>query len=201
MTKYSYLALGDSYTIGEAVAPEDSFPSQVCNLLKAMHIEISEMLIIAKTGWTTDELLSNIRAAAINKKFDIVTLLVGVNDQYRGRPVEEFKPFFRQLLETAIGFAKGDVNRVIVLSIPDWGVTPFAAGRPKEKIAAEIDTYNSISREMAAAMQMTFIDITTSTRNATDNPSRIAADGLHPSAAEYAEWAALLSPVIAGKLR
>src|SRR3954453_11153972 len=143
-----YLALGDSYTIGESVAVADRYPVQLARELK-----LGEPEIIAKTGWTTDEL-----SAAIDKAmdkadphgpYDLVTLLIGVNNQYRGRSADEYRTQFAGLLQRAIGFAGGNAQHVIVVSIPDWGVTPFAEGRDRAKIAREIDQFNAINREEA----------------------------------------------------
>ena len=139
-----YLALGDSYTIGESVPEGERFPVQL-----ARELGIGEPTIIAKTGWTTDELNAAIDAANVTGTYDLVTLLIGVNNQYRGRPADEYRTQFAALLQRAIGFAGGDARKVIVVSIPAWGVTPFAASRDRAKIAREIDQFNAINREEA----------------------------------------------------
>jgi len=198
---YSYLALGDSYTIGESVSREESFPVQVTQFLHQMGTPVSDPVIIARTGWTAEELLSGINAAAVNGTFDIVTLLIGVNDQYRGRSVESFRPFYRHLLQKAVEFAGHNAKRVIALSIPDWGVTPYALNFQPDKIAIEIDAFNAASREMAFESDITYLDITGSSREAANNPALVAADGLHPSAVEYGRWASALAPVIALQLQ
>lgn len=164
MTAYSYLALGDSYTIGEGVLPEDNFPSQTVRLLNQTLVEVNlaQPLIIAKTGWTTDELDAAIDKANISSHFDIVSLLIGVNNQYRGRSVSEYKIQFDHLLQRAIGFAAGKTNHVFVLSIPDWGVTPFADGRDRAEVAAGIDAYNSAAKNICEQHKIVFIDITRS---------------------------------------
>lgn len=191
--KYSYLALGDSYTIGEQVLPEENFPNQTILLLKDI---IATLEIIATTGWTTDELNTAIDAANISKQYDIVSLLIGVNNQYRGRAVENFEMEFERLLKRAIQFADNKANHVFVLSIPDWGVTPFAEGRDVKKIAEEIAAYNTICKITAAKFNTHFIDITTSQRVDGNKDEFLAEDKLHPSAKEYAKWAAQLAAAI-----
>ena len=190
--KYTYLAIGDSYTIGEGVLPEENFPSQTVALLK----KFSAPQIIAKTGWTTDELDSAIDAANISKTFDIVTLLIGVNNQYRGRSVSEYKTQFDHLLQRAIHFSGNKANRVFVLSIPDWGVTPFAYDRDRSSIAAAIDAYNSTAQKICEQHHVVFIDITTSQRADGNKLEFLVADGLHPSGKEYAKWAEKLAKVV-----
>jgi lysophospholipase L1-like esterase len=145
--KYKYLALGDSYTIGESVEEYERFPVQLSARLKKEGIDIPNPLIIAKTGWTTDELMTAINEKNVRDTFDIVTLLIGVNNQYRSRSSEQFRGEFKQLLDIAINYAGGNKNHVFVLSIPDWGVTPFAEGRDRNKIAKEIDEYNKVKKE------------------------------------------------------
>lgn len=176
-----YLALGDSYTIGESVAEADRFP----NVL-ARELGIAAPQIIAKTGWTTDELNAAIDAANPQGPFDLVTLLIGVNNQYRGRDAEEYRREFAALLQRAIGFAGGDPGKVVVISIPDWGVTPFAEGRDRAKIAREIDQYNAINQEEAGRAGASYVPITMISRR--PDPELVAADKLHPSAKQYAEW-------------
>lgn len=176
-----YLALGDSYTIGESVRPDERFPNQL-----ARELGLGEPLIIAKTGWTTDELNAAIDAADPKGPYELVTLLIGVNNQYRGRDAEQYRGEFVALLRRAIGFAGSDPGKVIVVSIPDWGVTPFAAGRDRAKISREIDQFNAINREETARAGARYVDITPISRR--DDPSLIAADGLHPSGKQYAVW-------------
>ena len=191
--KYYYLALGDSYTIGEMVNPDENFPNQVFRLLKKQHDGFQAPRIVARTGWTTDELETGIREAdlisPLGSRYDFVTLLIGVNDQYRGRSNNNYNPAFEDLLKRSIRFAGGRTDRVVVLSIPDWGVTPFAAGSDRGRIAREIDAYNSANKEIAEQYNIHYIDITPWTREAARDPSLLAADGLHPSAKEYARWA------------
>ena len=176
-----YLALGDSYTIGESVPESERFPVQLARTLN-----LGQPQIIARTGWTTDELNAAIDAANPQGPFDLVTLLIGVNNQYRGRDAEQYRGEFAALLQRAIGFAGGDAQKVIVVSIPDWGVTPFAEGRDRAKIASEIDRYNAVNREEAQRAGAKYVDITPISRG--NDPSLVAADGLHPSGAQYTQW-------------
>lgn len=189
-----YLALGDSYTIGEAVTAAESFPYQLQAALQAKGIAVAEPQIIAKTGWTTDELLTAITEQKPASNFDLVTLLIGVNNQYRGYPLNSYEQEFKQLLKLAIGFASGDADRVRVVSIPDWGVTPFASkeGRDAQQVAEEIDAYNGINKWISMALGVTYIDITPHSRLALNDTSLLAVDELHPSGKMYAEWASQL---------
>ncbi|KAK6026931.1 hypothetical protein OSTOST_07089 [Ostertagia ostertagi] len=148
---YTYLALGDSYTIGELVASRENFPHQLVALMKQDQFDIADPVIIATTGWTTDELAASIREHNIHETFSFVTLLIGVNNQYRGRDVDDYKKEFTNLLNQAILFANGHARHVFVLSIPDWGVTPFAEGKDRAKIAQEIDAYNNACKEITLA--------------------------------------------------
>ena len=193
---HSYLALGDSYTIGESVLPSENFPNQTVQLLTQSGYNFKSAEIIAKTGWTTDELQNNINSHTFTPPYDIVTLLIGVNNQYRGRPVDTYKPEFENLLRQAIQFAGGKTDHVIVLSIPDWGVTPFANGRDRAQIAREIDEYNSANKTISENYKVNFIDITSLTREAANDLSLLAADGLHPSAKEYKRWSEKLADKI-----
>ena len=193
---HSYLALGDSYTIGESVLPSGKFPSQTVQLLTQSGYNFKSPEIVAKTGWTTDELQNNITNHTFTPPYDIVTLLIGVNNQYRGRSVNTYKPEFENLLKQAIQFAGGKADHVIVLSIPDWGVTPFAAGRDKDQIAREIDDYNAVNKTISENYKVQYIDITPWTREAANDLSLLAADGLHPSAKEYKRWSEKLADKI-----
>jgi lysophospholipase L1-like esterase len=195
----TYLALGDSYTIGEQVLAEENFPNQTVaqiNKTASGVYHIAAPKIIATTGWTTDELNASIDAENITTTYDIVSLLIGVNNQYRGRPVENFTTEFEQLLQRAIHFANNIPNHVFVLSIPDWGVTPFAADLDRKKIAAEIDAYNNVCKSTAAALQTHYVDITAGQRNDGNKDEFLAADKLHPSGKEYAKWARQLADQI-----
>ena len=189
-----YLALGDSYTIGESVASRERFPEQLVRALRGRGVEMPGPLVIARTGWTTDELSAAIDDANLRGTFELVTLLIGVNNQYRGYPLDVYKAEFKALLERAIGFAEGDAGRVIVVSIPDWGVTPYAQGRDRQAIAREIDAFNDVNRARSLAAGARYVDITPISRRAAREPNLIAPDGLHPSADMYAEWVALILP-------
>lgn len=197
----SYLALGDSYTIGEAVAGEENFPSQTVALLKKSGIKIGAPTIIAKTGWTTDELAEAIKKSGVSGPYHFVSLLIGVNNQYRGRSAEEYTKEFEDLLKQALAFAGNEASKVAVLSIPDWGVTPFAEGRNAGKIAAEIDAFNAINKRIAEQYQVHYIDITPGTREAKNDLSLLAEDKLHPSAKEYKRWAEKLAAYMQKQLR
>jgi lysophospholipase L1-like esterase len=187
--KYSYLALGDSYTIGEQVPFAENFPNQTVQQLRNAGFAFYAAEVIAKTGWTTDELSNAIDNIAFLENYDVVSLLVGVNNQYRGRSATEFKIEFEQLLQKAINFAGEKPDRVFVLSIPDWGVTPFAEGRNRKQVAQEIDAFNSVCENSAAACQTHFINITASQRSDGNKTEFLATDGLHPSGIEYKKWA------------
>ncbi len=198
---HTYLALGDSYTIGESVPAAENFPHQTAALLRIAGLQVAEPVIIATTGWTTDELAAAIRERKLHEIFSIVTLLIGVNNQYRGRALENYKEEFTGLLNQAIVFANGHPRHVVVVSIPDWGVTPFAEGRDRHKIAQEIDAYNAAAKEIALAHKCCWLDITDSTRKNGQKPEYLAADGLHPSEKEYAVWAARLAPLLEKALK
>jgi lysophospholipase L1-like esterase len=192
----TFLALGDSYTIGEQVLLTESFPYQTVQLLRNKNIYITAPEIIAKTGWTTDDLNAAIQENIFLKQYDFVSLLIGVNNQYRGRAIEEYETEFNFLLEQAVELAGNDSTKVFVLSIPDWGVTPFAADRDIAKIANEIDEYNAACKKITLQYNCTFIDITTSQRADAHDVKMLAGDGLHPSGKEYAKWAEQLADAI-----
>lgn len=202
--KYTYLPLGDSYTIGESVPSSENFPNQTARMMKTDTTELLQPRIIAKTGWTTDELEAGIVAAntasPLLSSYDFVSLLIGVNNQYRGRSVASYKPEFEALLQKAIQFAGNRPERVVVLSIPDWGVTPFASGRDRAQIAAEIDAYNAANKQISLQYGVHYIDITPWTREAATDPTLLAADGLHPSGKEYTRWAERVSNFFRSKI-
>ena len=189
------LCLGDSYTIGQSVAEQDRFPNQAVSVLKSKNIFFSEPKIIAMTGWTTDELANAIHTGNDKNFYDIVTLLIGVNNQYRGRDTGKYRKQFDDLLQTAIHFANERSNHVIVISIPDWGATPFAEGRDRKKIAEEIDEYNRINKEESARAGAQYVDITSLTREY-NSAEYVANDGLHPSGKLYSLWVQRLTPVM-----
>jgi lysophospholipase L1-like esterase len=190
----TFLALGDSYTIGELVAETDRWTYQLVDLINENQVLFGKPITLAKTGWTTDELAAAIKEAKITAKYDLVTLLIGVNNQYRGRSVDNYKIEFTALLQQAIAFANGNAAHVIVVSIPDWGVTPFAVneGKDPSKIASEIDEFNRAQKRICESHHITFISITELSR--LDLPNLLAADNLHPSKQQYALWAAMILP-------
>jgi lysophospholipase L1-like esterase len=188
------LALGDSYTIGEGVSPQERWPVRLAERLRAEGLTVDEPRIIARTGWTTDELASSIESAELDTEYDLVTLLIGVNNQYRGRSVEEYREQFRQLLNRAVELAGGRPERVIVLSIPDWGVTPFAQGRDRAAIAEQIDAFNLVKQVETEESGAWYVDITPFSREAARDGSLLAGDGLHPSGRMYAAWAEMALP-------
>lgn len=192
----TYLALGDSYTIGEQVPYQDNFPNQTARLLRERGMELSDPLIIATTGWTTDELQAAILEHRLQETFDIVSLLIGVNNQYRGRSVDNFREEFTQLLQQAIHFANGHHDHVFVLSIPDWGLTPFGEGKDRQQVSKEIDAYNEVCEQVAKQYACHYIYITDSTREHAQQADFLVEDHLHPSGKEYAIWAHKLSAEI-----
>lgn len=193
---HRYLALGDSYTIGESVAEPDRWPNQLARVLRKQGIAIADPEIIARTGWTTDELSAAIDAANPQGPYSLVTLLIGVNNQYRGRDPEQYRAEFAVLLRRAIGFAGGDPMRVVVVSIPDWGVTPFAKEKNRDpaRVGAEIDHFNRINREETGKAGARYVDITRVSKAADQERSLLADDGLHPSARMYELWTNLIAP-------
>ena len=190
-----YLALGDSYTIGEAVPAHDRWPQDLVRRLRRRGLAIDDPRIIAVTGWTTDELAAGVDAAALSPSFDLVTLQIGVNNQYRDRPPGEYRLQFTALLARAITLAGGRAGHVVVLSIPDWGVTRFGREQARDpaRIARELDGFNAIARDEAARAGARFVDITGISRQ---HPQLLADDGLHPSAAQYALWVTAMLPVV-----
>jgi lysophospholipase L1-like esterase len=197
-----YLALGDSYTIGEGVAEDGRWPLQLARALRDAGIPLADPRIVATTGWTTDELSAAIDAAQPLGDYDFASLLIGVNNQYRGRTVDDYRAEFAALLERAIGLAGGDPGRVLVLSIPDWGATRFGreSGRDTAAIARELDAYNAAARAICVARGVAFVDITGASRAHGADAAMLADDGLHPSARAYADWAGLALPVAQGLL-
>lgn len=182
-----YLALGDSYSIGEGVPEAGRWPVQLAARLRDEGVALDDPLIVATTGWTTDELSTAMDATAFAPPYDLVSLLIGVNNQYRGRSADDYQSEFRRMLGRAIHLAGDRPDHVLVLSIPDWGVTPFAAtsGRDLEQIAEALDVYNAIAAEEVRAAGAHWVDITGISRR---HPELLAEDGLHPSAAQYALW-------------
>jgi lysophospholipase L1-like esterase len=194
----TYLALGDSYTIGEGLPLYENYPYQTVQLLREAGHSFTAPELIARTGWTTDELADAIAHTALLPRYDLVTLLIGVNNQYRGRDLWEYGEQFEELLLQAIELGQG--GRVFVLSIPDWGVSPFAAaqGRDRAAISTQIDSFNRLARHITADKAIPFIDITGHSRGEGAVFDSFAADGLHPGAGQYAWWAAQLAGAIQG---
>ncbi|MBD8881387.1 MULTISPECIES: SGNH/GDSL hydrolase family protein [Rhodanobacter] len=190
----TYLALGDSYTIGESVPTESRWPMQLAAMLRDEGKALADPTILATTGWTTDELSSAMDGATFAPRYDLVSLLIGVNNQYRGRSLDDYRGEFRRLLQRAVALADGRPGRTLVLSIPDWGVTPFArdGGRDIARIATELDAYNAAARDETLLAGAHWVDITPISRR---HPGLLADDGLHPSAAQYTLWTEAALPV------
>ncbi len=196
MQELSYLALGDSYTIGEGVAEAERWPVQLVTRLRIAGIQIADPHIIARTGWTTGELIAGIKTADPQGPYHLATLLIGVNNQYRGLAMTDYRHEFRDLLQQAIQLIAGEPGCIVVLSIPDWSVTPFAEGRDRAQIATEIDLFNQINREETVKQGARYVDITPLSRTAVSDPQLITKDGLHPSAKMYAAWVTQVLPVL-----
>lgn len=195
-----YLALGDSYTIGEMLPEKDNFPHQFAAILQQEQFgTIQQVQVIAKTGWTSEELFLHLSTLNdLPHDNDIVTLLIGVNDQYRGLALEQYEPYFLKLLMRAILFAGGQSRRVYVLSIPDWGVTPFAENEGKDihKIASEIDVFNKRNKVLTLAYRCHYLDITALSRHQGLQPDFLTEDKLHYSAKAYHQWAERLAKLV-----
>ena len=190
-----YLALGDSYTIGESVAENKRWPNQLAAMLSEQGIQ-TDVTIIARTGWTVDELWEGVQANPPDGTYDLVTLLIGVNDQYRGYPLDGYREDFRFMLGKAIEYAGGHPQRVVVLSIPDWGFTPFAASRETEPISLQIDEFNAVNLEETKSAGAHYVDVTIISRMAMDDFELIASDRLHPSGKMYSLWAEKVFPTV-----
>ena len=204
MTTFRYLALGDSYTIGEGVAEDGRWPVQLAAALRQLHIPLRDPHIIAATGWTTDELAHAMDDAALDDgEWDFVSLLIGVNDQYRRRELPEFATGFDCLFHRAALLCRRGTAGVLVLSIPDWGVTPFATKEDRDAaaVAHELDAYNTHIHTMCEAQGAAFVDVTAASRHLGDAPGMLVEDGLHPSAAQYSEWTRIALPVARAALQ
>ncbi len=197
-TEFSYLALGDSYTIGQSVSEAERWPVILAKDLNAQKIKVAKPEIIATTGWTTTDLLFSLANKKPGKTYDMVSLLIGVNNQYQGQPAEGFRQPFRQLLLKSIELAGGKASRVFVLSIPDWGVSRYGASFDRKQIAIEIDQFNAVAKAECAKEKVRFIDITEISRIALNNPSMIASDGLHFSGEMHQLWVDTVIPQIKG---
>jgi lysophospholipase L1-like esterase len=196
-----YLALGDSYTVGEGVSRRARWPVQLAARLRERGVVVADPQIIAQTGWTTANLAAALEAAQPHGPFALVSIQIGVNNQFQGRDIEEYRRELDALLQRALAFGEGDASRVLVLSIPDWGVTPFAAGRDHERIAAELDRFNQVCREEAERAGVRYVDVTPESRHAAADRTLLAGDGLHPSAKMYASWVDLSLPAALAALR
>ena len=193
------LALGDLYTIGEGVSPAERWPVQLANRLRGLGLDVDEPAIIARTGWTTAELLAGMAAGKPAGPFDLVTLLIGVNNQYRGCELSEYRAQFRHLLRLSITLAGERPGRVLVLSIPDWSAAPFASSRgpaAQRQIAVQIDDFNQANRAEGQSAGVRYVDITPITRQKGAAAGWFAADGLHPAARMYSAWVELALPVV-----
>jgi lysophospholipase L1-like esterase len=195
-----YLALGDSYTVGEGVQIEEQWPRQLVSMLREKGVDVDDLVMIARTAWTTDELLDAIDDAPPTGAFDLVSLMVGVNDQYRARAVDTFRTDFTAILRRALGFAPSP-SRLIVVSIPDWGAAPFADGQDRARITREVSMFNDCARQLVERSRAHWVDVTAASRRMTRDRSLAVADGLHPSGAMYREWAEIILRVALSALR
>jgi len=194
---YNYLALGDSYTIGESVCETCNYPMQLKAAFEAETETHLETKIIARTGWRTESLIQAIKAENPEQNQDLVTLLIGVNNQFQGGSLEVYKTEFKELLDTAVKLVKGDRDRVVVISIPDYAYTPFGQSTSNpEQISTEIDAFNKAAEEITTSSDVSFLNITDITRKGLDDPELVASDGLHPSKKAYAKFVERLLPVI-----
>lgn len=198
---FRVLALGDSYTIGEGVPGSQRWPMQLAEGLRGEGLTPADPVIVARTGWTTDELQRAVAGADLDPPYDLVFLLIGVNDQYRGRSVEDYRPRFRSLLDEAISLAGNRPGGVIVLSIPDYSVTPFAQRGNPERIAEELARYNAVNKSESDSLGVFYVDITPISKAAGTDASLLAPDGLHPSGKMYRLWVEKVLPVVPAVLK
>jgi lysophospholipase L1-like esterase len=201
MHLYSFLALGDSYTIGEAVPLTESFPYRVVQLLRKKEYNFNAPEVIAKTGWTTDELQDAITNYIFLSRYDFVTILIGVNNQYRGRDAIEYKQQFEEILKKAIELANGKKEHVIVISIPDYSTTPYTAAMDTDKIAKEVEVFNGINKALSIQYKVNYADIALGIKDSKNDASLITQDGLHPSEKEYTKWAEKIAEIITSQLK
>ncbi len=196
----TYLALGDSYTVGDAILQKESFPYQLVQQLNASGVKTEEPTVVAFTGWTTANLITGISQAKLADKYDFVTLLIGVNNQYVQASEDIYRKEFHELLNTAISHSGGGRATVFVLSIPDWGVTPFGKLKAPRDVSSEINRFNAINKEEAHNASVHYIDITSGSRLAESDQSLTSIDSLHPSGKMYAEWVKQLLPLVRKEL-
>ncbi|MFY7733207.1 MAG: SGNH/GDSL hydrolase family protein [Bacteroidia bacterium] len=197
--KVNYLALGDSYTIGQSVSFEGNFPNQLAKALANDTILFNEVKIIATTGWTTTNLIDAVNNQNLDKKYNLVSLLIGVNNQYQNKPIELYKTEFKTLLNKAIALANFDTTKVFVVSIPDYGFTPFGKNN-QSTISAQLENYNQINKNITDSLKVSYVNITPISQMGLTNPELVAFDGLHPSAAMYIMWVDLMKPVVYKKI-
>ena len=193
---FNYLALGDSYTVGESVSSNQSFPMQLSERLESELNTNVETKIIARTGWRTDDLQKGISNTRIDKPQDLVTLLIGVNNQYQGKPFEQYEKEFPELLGIALDFVEGNAEKVLVISIPDYAFTPFGQSRDVDKISRDIDRYNEFAKSIASENKVSFVEITDLTRMGLEQPQLVASDGLHPSGEAYSKFLDRILPLV-----
>lgn len=200
-TKYTYLALGDSYTVGQNVDTSQSFPAQLEKLLeKNLNAKINTDMV-ATTGWRTDDLIDGINNSSLEPVYDFVTLLIGVNNQYQGQPFSQYEEEFPELLDQALAFAGNDPNKVIVISIPDYGYTPFGENGGMQEISKDIDAYNTFAESTASLKNVNYVYITDISREGLDQPELVADDGLHPSGKAYKMFVDRIAPFIVSALK
>jgi len=199
--KLRFLAIGDSYTIGESVDVPDRYPNQLATQLRQGGIDLSDPVIIARTGWTTGDLLDAVDSLHPENDFDLVALLIGVNNQFQGRSENEYREQFQTLLARSVLFARGNPARVLVISIPDWGATPFGKNNEPSRIAERIDSFNKINREETERSGAAYVDVTRISRQAATQAALTADDGLHPSGAQYRLWTDAMKPIVTEMLR
>lgn len=195
-----FLALGDSYTIGQNVEEEDRWPNQLKEELQDFEIELAEVDIIARTGWTTGNLKNAISVEKPDSNYDMVALLIGVNNQFQGRTIEEYTTEFEELLQSAIAIAQGDKDRVFVVSIPDYGFTPFGSSN-QEKISKGIDQFNEVNKSITEEYDIAYFNITDISREGIEKPELVANDKLHPSGVQYNLWVKRFDANVAQKIK
>ena len=187
-SSYSFIALGDSYTIGEGVNENERWPNQFVDVAYENGVDFDQPIIIAETGWKTYDLLNAINQTNFTKKYDYVSLLIGVNNQFNSRPIDEFEEDLNKLMDEMNRIKKDD-GSIIIISIPDWGYTPYAESVEMSDISEKIDLFNSSLIKFAATNDLKYVDVTEISRRAINEPNLITDDNLHPSETMYLEWA------------
>jgi lysophospholipase L1-like esterase len=194
--KLTYLALGDSYTIGEQIDPSARWPMQLAAKMRTAGTDLSDPVILARTGWTTNQLQNAMDNANLQGKYDLVTLLIGVNDQYSGYALDSTADHFNILLNRSIALAGGNPSHVVVLSIPDWGLTPFGKQTGRMNVTREINQFNTAEKELTEQSGAAWVDISQPSNQVATDTTLVAGDGLHPSAKLYAQWVELAIPAV-----